>query len=209
MRTLVLIFVVMLVMPSALQAQNGENQRPAQTAKNICFTDNHKSFIVLLGLSTLFNVAPFIQSVPGVDRSGSFAVGPVSILFNQGLSKNVSLYVGPTAMFYRDKYVYKDNSVIPGAANMILVGILGGLNYHFATTTKIDPYVGGGAGVGYFTSSSGADNASLRLKGETKVLYNAKLGLNAYTKKNNAWTFEAGYDYLSYVKVGYTFVKHK
>jgi hypothetical protein len=190
-----------------LTTANAQTKQQVTEAKS--FTNQHSSISVVYGVSTLLRVAPFIKSNEGIDNSGSFAVGPLSVLYNKGLSNHISLQFGPSVMFYRDKYRYETSGPAPDQANLILLGLTAGFNYHFATTAVVDPYVGGGVGVGYYTSSGGADQASLRLKGEVPILYSAHVGMNVYNRKNNAWTFEVGYDYLSYAKVGYTFVKHK
>jgi hypothetical protein len=184
-------------------------QKGAVVHTGKCFTADHKSITATYGVSTLFNVAPFIKTDAGIDNSGSFAVGPVSVLFNRALSKDISIQFGPTVMYYLDKYKYEQSPIIPGQVNLFLVGITTGFNYHFATTSVIDPYVGAAGGISYFTSDGGADQASLRLKGSVPVLYSGKVGMNVYNRKGNAWTFEVGYDYLSYVKMGYTFVLQK
>lgn len=177
--------------------------------RSLAFTENHRSISLTYGLSTLFNVAPFIKSNTGIDNSGSFAVGPVSALYNAALTKHISIQFGTSVLFYRDKYYYENAAVKTGKSDLLLLGINTGFNYHFATTRVLDPYIGVAGGVGYFTSSRGADQASLRLKGEVPVLYSAKVGINVSNKRKDAWAFELGYDYLSYFKVGYTFVKYR
>lgn len=85
-----------------------------------------------------------------------------------------------------------------------------GINYHFATSKKIDPYVGIASGVGYFINfGEGGFSDEGTLSGTMPLFYGFKLGMNVLNKKQNAWSFELGYDYLSYLKIGYTFIKKK
>lgn len=96
--------------------------------------------------------------------------------------------------------------------NLLLLAGTVGINYHWGTTKKIDPYVGVSGGIGYYVAlfggnGSGAENLSV--KGSVPFIYGTKLGMNILNKNNNAWSLELGYDYLSYLKIGYTFINHK
>jgi hypothetical protein len=183
-------------------------QKSAVNHTGKSFTSEHQSLSVTYGLSTLLNVAPFITTTTH-SSEGSYAIGPLRIAANSGLSDNISIMYGLTAMYFRDEYFYSTDFIQNGHSHIMVGGVNVGFNYHFPTNTSVDPYLGAASGVSYFWGRDGADQLGRRWKGTTHVLYGAVAGLNIYNEHNNAWTIEAGYDYLSYLKIGYTFGRRK
>lgn len=88
--------------------------------------------------------------------------------------------------------------------NLLFAGIQVKVDYHFATSKKLDPYVGLGGGLGYFFGSGELNG----LKGAYPI-YGFAFGLKSYGNKRNALLIELGYDSYSFLKVGYVLGKHK
>lgn len=189
-----------------------EKDANEDTEKYLSFSKSHKSTSILYGLSAILGYGAFSDGDGSLDFN-SYAIGPVSVIFNKALSDKISVSYGPSVMYYRQGFSYSggyNNTTNKGSTNLILAAVTVGFNYHFATTYKIDPYVGLGAGVGYYTAFGSSDYGGYgSLKGTIPVLYGARIGISTLNKKKNAWTFELGYDYLSHLKVGYTFIKKK
>lgn len=188
---------LLLLTAFSLSAQDDKSDEPA-------FTGSHRSTTLGYGVSALLGLGGY--SKDGGDGK-SFTAGPISLSFNKALTESVSFHWGPSLMYYRFKYDYQD---VKGEVSHAFSGLNFGLNYHLAATGKIDPYAGVSAGVGYYYGLEGGDDPhGYSLDGSIPLLYGAKLGVNLYDKSDNAWTIELGYDYLSYLKVGYTFVRSK
>ena len=191
------LLALLLFCAFSLAAQDGE---PA-------FSNTHRSTTLSYGVSALAGLGAY--SKDGGDAKG-FTFGPISITGNKALSSSFSLHWGPSFMYYRYKYDYQyDGTTDKGSVDLLFGGFSLGANYHIVATEKLDPYVGVSGGAGYFYDLNGDKDNSYSLGGSIPLLYGIKVGVNAYGKSNNAWTFELGYDYLSYLKVGYTFVKSK
>lgn len=170
---------------------------------NLCFSEKHRSTSIIYGVSALFG------GITSFDNAGgSFFVGPLIFSFDMGLSKNISLAIRPAIMYYNYKYTdvygYFSNGNYYQSYNTNNSGLFFGatqarLDFHFATTDKIDPYFGIGGGVGYFFGSN-------KLSGFNAIapMYGGGFGVKAYGKKNNATLIELGFDSYSYLKVGYT-----
>lgn len=176
----------------------------AQSNDEPAFTNTHRSTTIFYGVSALFGGGAYTK-----DGSGgkSFTAGPLSFSFNKALNDYLSFNWGPSFMYYRFKPSTPTGTEGTDAAQHIFGGLTFGLNYHVTATSKIDPYIGGSLGVGYYHQLG--ESTTYNLDGSIPLLYGIKAGVNAYTKANRAWTIELGYDYLSYLKVGYTFVKSK
>lgn len=185
---------LLLLTAFSLAAQKDKNDEPS-------FTSTHRSTTLGFGVSGLLGMGGF--SKDGDEEN--FAL-PVSLLFNKALTESVSFHWGPAVMYSRYRYAYGD---VKGTSSQVLGGLNFGLNYHLGTTGKIDPYAGISAGVGYYHGLGSGTDKENSLDGSMPLLYGAKFGVNLYDKTDNAWTIELGYDYLSYLKVGYTFVKSK
>jgi hypothetical protein len=171
------------------------------------FSNTHRSTTLSYGVSALAGLGAYSKD-GGAAKGITF--GPISITGNKALSSSFSFHWGPSLMYYRYKYSYQaDGATDEGTINLLFGGFTLGANYHIVATEKLDPYVGVSGGVGYFYDLNGTKDNSYSLGGSIPLLYGLKVGVNAYGKSNNAWTFELGYDYLSYLKVGYTFVKSK
>lgn len=185
---------------------------------DLAFTEKHKSTSLFYGVSALFGLGGFSTGDASFDFN-SYAVGPISLIFNRALSNKFSINFGPSAMYYRQSYSYTERywsgntwrtRTVPSSSNLILAAASVGANYHFATTKKIDPYAGISAGLGYYYLFGGGESSGTgSLNGTIPVIYGLKFGINILNKKQNAWAFEFGYDYLSYLKFGYTFIKTK
>ena len=188
---------LLLISVLSLAAQNGD---PA-------FSDTHRSTTLSYGVSALAGLGAYSKDG---GEAKSFTAGPISITGNKALSSSFSFHWGPSFMYYRYNYSHQpDGAAEEGTINLLFGGFTLGANYHIVATEKLDPYVGVSGGVGYFYDLNGTKDNSYSLGGSIPLLYGLKVGVNAYGKSNNAWTFELGYDYLSYLKVGYTFVKSK
>jgi hypothetical protein len=196
------------------------SKKPNKKNNQLAFTENHKSTSLFYGVSALFGLSAFSSGVDGSSASiKSYAIGPVSLIGNRAVSNKISLHYGPAIMYYtlrtQQTYNYWNGSynssyLSEASLNFIFIAATAGANYHFATTTKVDPYVGVSGGVGYFFSFGDGDWSDVgSARGNVPLVYGLKLGLNVMNKSQNAWTFEFGYDYLSYLKIGYTFVNKK
>jgi hypothetical protein len=192
--------LLMLVLCASLSvmAQGGD---PA-------FSSTHRSTTIFYGISNLFRGGAYAKDV---GKGSSFTAGPVSFIGNKGISNSLSFHWGPSFMYYQYKYSYSyDGTTDAGKVNLVFGGLNFGVAYHVTATDKLDPYLGVSAGAGYYYDLNGNnDDNSYSLGGSVPLLYGVKVGVNAYDKRENAWTFELGYDYLSYLKVGYTFVRSK
>lgn len=177
-------------------------------AGNLCFTEKHRSTSIIYGVSALFGgITSFGNS------GGSYFIGPVVFSFDMGLSNNISLAIRPALMYYNYKYndynTYYNNGNFYTSNVTRNSGLFFGatqlrLDFHFATTEKLDPYFGLGGGIGYFFGSND-------LSGFNAVapMYGGGFGVKAYGKKNNATLIELGFDSYSYLKVGYTIGNRK
>jgi len=178
-----------------------KDQSDEQVDEDLCFTENHKSTSIIYGVSSLFGgIASFDVG------NDNFFIGPIVFSFDKGLSKNISLAIRPAIMYYQYNYDYQyysggytrtsynESDLFFGAAQVRL-------DYHFATTSKIDPYFGIGGGLGYFFGSNGVFSSI----DQFQPLYGGGFGIKAYGKKKNALLIELGYDSYSYLKLGYTF----
>lgn len=201
------LLVSLLCVSVSLFSQQTDSSRTAN--HGLSFSARHRSISITYGVTTIFGKAPYNTGSTSHNTEGSFAVGPITVSLNKGLNKNLSVTLAAVAMYHRDRYRYPELPNGDGASNLLLGGGTVGFDYHFVNTGNIDPFVGGAGGVGYFWGRGGADQLGLRYKGKTAVLYTARAGMHIYNKSNNAWTIEAGYDYLSYVKIGYTLVKRR
>lgn len=174
------------------------------------FTGNHRSTTLSYGVSSLLNLGGYSKDG---GNGKSFTAGPLGLSFNKALTEDLSFHWGPSLMYYRYKYSYTyDGRTDEGTLSHIFGGLTFGVNYHFASTGKFDPYAGVSAGAGYYygiDSDNSTVNKDYSLDGSIPLLYGAKLGVNIYNASNRAWTVELGYDYLSYLKVGYSFVRSK
>ena len=209
--------------PDGEKSTQYEPKKPKKD-NTLSFTEKHKSTSLFYGLSALLGLGSFSAK----DESGSagfksFAIGPVSLIANKGLSDKFSLHYGPSLMYYIQEVSfssgYYDSRGIfrttteRSTFNLLLLAGTVGINYHFGTTKKIDPYVGISGGVGYYVGLFGGNGSNsgenLSVKGSVPFIYGTKVGMNILNKNNNAWSLELGYDYLSYLKIGYTFINHK
>lgn len=175
-----------------------------ETATQASTTIAHqgKAFSITYGITTPFGLAPYNTGSTAHSTDGSYAIGPIEALYHIGLSDRVTFNIGIVGMYHKDVYSYNNPSK-DNYTNLVFGGGTVGLDYHFGNGAKLDPYLGMAAGVGYFWGTHGANDLGLRYKNKTVLLLNPKLGVNLYNKKKNAWVLEAGYHYLTYLKVGY------
>lgn len=179
----------------------------AQDHDEPSFTGSHRSTTLGYGVSSLLNLGGYSKDG---GNGKSLTAGPLSLAFHKALTENISFNWGPSIMYYRYKYSYAfDGGADEGSVSLLFGGLTMGVNYHFDNTGRFDPYAGISAGAGYYYDINGDEKNSYSLGGSVPLLYGAKLGVNIYTQSNRAWTVELGYDYLSYLKLGYTFVKNK
>jgi hypothetical protein len=192
------LLTLLLFTSISLLAQDKNEDEPS-------FTSSHRSTTLFYGVSSLFGLGSYAKDGGGIGKG--FTAGPVSLSFNKALTEQVSFHWGPSVMYYT--YKYPKPAEGEGTVSHLFGGISLGVNYHFATTGKVDPYAGVSAGAGYFHLLEEGDTNGYGLDGSIPLLYGLKVGANVYNKSNRAWTFELGLDYLSYLKVGYTFVRSK
>jgi len=184
--------------------------------KKLAFKEKDKSFSILFGLPASLNLNTIPRYTPPKYQNGGI---PISLLFNKAISSKLSFNYGTSLMIFHQEYPYvygiatasgTSYYIEKTSANLFLVAATAGLNYHFATTDKIDPYLGLSMGIGHYL---GLQNIYYSGEGllldKNPLLYGAKFGINVLNKRKNAWTFELGYDYLSYLKVGYTVITRK
>jgi hypothetical protein len=176
---------------------------------NLAFTGKHRSVSLTYGISGILGLGGAFQSSGGGGISfREFIVGPLNIHFNKAISDQISLRFGPSFLYYHNEIssTYNYNY----GTDLFFGGLTLGGYYHFETTQKIDPYVGASVGAGYFFLLSGDNNYDLTLSGTFPIVYGGNVGINLYgNKKHGAWNFELGYDYLAYLKVGYTFTRRR
>jgi hypothetical protein len=179
-----------------------EEESEEKDKTNLAFTSKHRSVTIAYGLSALFG---------GITGYGvgekEMAIGPLLVSFDKALSDKFSIAFRPAAMFYQFSYTdynYFTRRWSTQTSDVFFGGLQVRIDYHFATSKKLDPYVGFGGGVGYFF---GRDDFSA-LKG-TYPLYGGNFGIRSYGKGKNAFLVELGYDSYSYLKIGYVFGKHK
>ena len=180
---------------SSISTSN-DNQEEEEGA--LCFSEKHRSTSIIYGLSALFGGITSFEN-----DGGSFFVGPLIFSFDMGLSKNISLAIRPAVMYYEYNGIDYFGSY-NRSSGLFFGATQARLDFHFATTDKIDPYFGIGGGIGYFF---GADNLS-GLNAVTP-LYGGGFGIKAYGKKKNAMLIELGFDSYSYLKLGYTIGNRK
>jgi hypothetical protein len=178
-----------------------------ETPSSLAYTDKHKSTTIAYGVSALFGG---VFSWGNGERDALSVIGPVVLSFDKALSDRISLAFRPALMYYgfSSRYIssydrYGNPQYSTANFNYFFGGLQVGIDYHFATSTKVDPYVGIRAGAGYFLG----DNF-LEVQG-INALYGTCLGIRSYGKKKNALLVEIGYDSYSYLKVGYVFGKRK
>ena len=174
-----------------------KNESADTKSANLAFTENHKSTTIGYGLSALFG---------GITNFGvtgkTFAIGPVMMSFDKALSKNFSLGFRPAVMLFNYQYpsVYGNTT----KSTLFFGGMQVRCDYHFGTTSKIDPYFGLAAGIGYFVGDKDFGGIS-----GVNPLYGGGFGIKLYGNSMGALLLELGFDSYSYLKVGYTFAKKK
>lgn len=182
------------------KAEEKDDTDPTETnnKKILAFTDKHRSTTIVYGLSALFG---------GITSYGSgvsaLVLGPVMLSFDKALSNKFSLAFRPAVMYYG----YKINSGYSGYSSngsLLFGGLQVRIDYHFATSEKLDPYFGLGGGVGYFFG--GGDENGIR---GAYPIYGGGFGIKSYGKNKNAFLVELGYDSYSYLKIGYVIGRHK
>lgn len=179
----------------------------AQDKDEPSFTSSHRSTTISYGLSALLGYGAYSKDA---GASKSVTAGPVSLSFNKALTEDISFHWGPSIMYYRYNYSYEySGGADKGSVDLLFGGLTLGVAYHVPSKGKFDPYAGISAGAGYYYDLKGKDESGYSLGGSVPLLYGANLGLNIYGASGNAWTVELGYDYLSYLKVGYTFARSK
>jgi hypothetical protein len=174
---------------------------------NLAFTSKHSSVSLTYGISGLIGLGGAFQSGDGL-RFRGYLLGPLNIHFNKAITDEISLRFGPSLMYYHQEFSV--SNLYNANTDLFFGGITLGGYYHFETTNKIDPYIGVSVGAGYFFLLGGGGDYTYSLNGTFPIIYGGNLGINLYgKKKRGAWNFEVGYDYLSYLKVGYTFARRR
>jgi len=158
----------------------------------LAFTEKHRSTSIGYGVSGLFGG---ITSFDGTQSS--MVIGPIMLSFDQALSEKFSIAFRPAAMYYKSKTYY--NGYGRSKSNLFFGGIQARVDFHFATSQKLDPYFGLGGGAGYFFA--GSDGANLM---GFHPIYGGGFGIKYYGNSKNALLIELGYDSYSFFKVGYT-----
>ena len=177
--------------------ENKKETNEVSDKSTLAFTDKHRSTTIAYGISALFGG---ITSFDGSESS--MVIGPLMFSFDWALSDKFSIAFRPAGMYYTTKstnYGYGSSK-----SSLFFGGLQARVDFHFATSQKLDPYFGLGGGAGYFF---GGDDLS-GLKG-TYPIYGGGFGIKYYGKSKNALLVELGYDSYSYLKIGYTFARHK
>ena len=165
---------------------------------DLCFSEKHRSTSIIYGLSALFGGITSFSN-----NNDNFFIGPIIFSFDIGLSKNLSIAIRPALMYY--KYASNYNYYYGSKNSGLFFGATQArLDFHFATTKKIDPYFGIGGGIGYFFGTDKEIGIN-----QIQPLYGGGFGMKAYGKKTNALLLELGFDSYSYLKVGYVFGNRK
>lgn len=167
------------------------------------FTDKHSSVAVIYGFSALFGGITNYG-----DGASGMTIGPVVMSFDRALSDKFSIAFRPAAMYYQYEYKIYDyylyNRSYIKSSGVFFGGLQVRLDYHFATSKKLDPYFGFGAGLGYIFGNNDLNS----FKGVYPA-YGGGFGVKSYGKGKNAFLVELGYDSYSYLKIGYVFGKYK
>lgn len=175
---------------------------------NLAFTSKHSSVSLTYGISGLIGLGGAFQSGGDGLSFREYLLGPLNIHFNKAITDEISLRFGPSLMYYHEEFRITNFS--SNQTDLFFGGLTLGGYYHFETTNKADPYIGISVGAGYFFLLGGDDDYNYSLNGTFPIVYGGNLGINLYgKKKRGAWNFEVGYDYLSYLKVGYTFARRR
>lgn len=179
--------------------ENTDNTKKDNSS--LAFTGKHRSTTIAYGVSALFGG---ITSFDGSESS--MVIGPLLVSFDKALSDKFSIAFRPPAMYYSYKYTYYDGSgrLRTSTSDLFFGGLQVRVDFHFATSQKLDPYFGLGGGVGYFFGGNDLSG----LKG-TYPIYGGGFGIKSYGKGKNAFLVELGYDSYSYLKIGYVFGGHK
>lgn len=164
---------------------------------SLAFTGKHRSTTIAYGVSALLG---------GITSFGNgesdMVIGPLLFSFDKALSDKFSIAFRPAAMYYTSKYRSFNGG--SSSSSLFFGGLQVRVDYHFATSQKLDPYFGLGGGVGYFFGGNDLSG----LKG-TYPIYGGGFGIKSYGKGKNAFLVELGYDSYSYLKIGYVFGGHK
>ena len=188
---------VINAMASSTGSASDKSTQPTQNEDKslLSFTDKHRSTSIAYGLSALFGGITSYGS-----GQSSMAIGPLLFSFDKALSDKFSLSFRPAVMYYQYKQTGFYSST---SASLFFGGLQLRVDYHFATSKKLDPYFGIGGGVGYFFGGNDLSG----IKGSYPI-YGGGFGLKSYGKGKNAFLIELGFDSYSYLKVGYVFGRH-
>jgi hypothetical protein len=181
-----------LVQNEPNRATNNTPDRKEKEKSSLAFTSNHRSTTIAYGVSAIFGGITNYG-----DGESDMVIGPLLFSFDKALSDKFSIAFRPAAMYYQSNSNYFSSSLLFG-------GLQVRVDYHFATTEKLDPYFGLGGGLGYFFG--GKDLYGI---GGTYPIYGGGFGIKSYGKGRNALLVELGYDSYSYLKIGYVLGKHK
>lgn len=164
---------------------------------SLAYTRNHRSTSIVYGLSALFG------GITSYGDGGSeMVIGPLLFSFDKALSDKFSIAFRPAAMYYKSNYSGYGGDY--GGSSIFFGGLQVRVDYHFATSKKIDPYFGLGGGAGYFFGGNDLSG----IKGAYPI-YGGGFGIKSYGNGKNAFLVELGYDSYSYLKIGYVLGSHK
>lgn len=128
----------------------------------------------------------------GVGFGGGFYTGtvtlpPISISYEKAVSDKIS--VGGILGYSSSKYSYFNDESYK--YTYFLIGARG--NYHFATSEKLDPYVGATLGYNIISVTAPSSQSSDYTAKGSSLLFGAQIGANYYFSPNLGAFAELGY----------------
>ena len=126
--------------------ENKKEINEVSDKSTLAFTGKHRSTTIAYGISALFGG---ITSFDG--NESSMVIGPLMVSFDKALSDKFSIAFRPAAMYYTTKY---RNYYGSSESSLFFGGLQVRVDFHFATSQKLDPYFGLGGGAGYFFGSN-------------------------------------------------------
>lgn len=132
--------------------------------------------------------------------SGSVTLPPLSVSYEKAVTDKIS--VGGILGYSSSQYTYKfGGSAYRWKYSYILIGARG--NYHFATSEKLDPYVGLTLGYNIVSVKSPGQIQGYSAKGSA-LLFGGQIGANYYFSTNTGAFAELGYG-IGVLTIGLTF----
>ena len=209
MKKIVLIFLLTSVYTTSIFAQN--------TAK--CFDENSSTVSIGYGFISPYKnnfKLPSIFSAFTDLKTKFSATGPIGLTYEWGVAKHISVGVQVNYSKVKNTITQKDgidvNKDLIVKQDLEQVFALLRANYHFATTDKLDPYVGFGVGYGSYKLENSSNDPEakasdfdiLAVKKPNSLKIAGQLGVKYYINPKFGFFGEVGNLAASYVQVGIT-----